>query len=302
MTMTRSDFVYGYLPGLFAVAVDAYDMFNETKKVWDSICHVKSSNKQFEEKAYRSGLSTLQYKPEGQAINYDAFIGGPKKRWVHKTFALGTRITEEAIEDALYEDYSDFFKDLGRSAAEHPELLVSRMFNNATNTTYHTCYDGSTAIASTSHTRLDGSTYSNRATSSDLTYLTFWTNVILLENQYDHRQNRVRMSLRALIHPPQLTRKAIEIVMSPDRPDTANRAVSAIAKKYAGVKLIEWAYLTDPDMWVLQGDNHDLIFFKRRPTRFAREGDFETGDIRCKVSRRDSVEMGDPRGFLFVIP
>lgn len=301
-TINRSTFIYEYLPGLFAVAVDSYDLFNETTKVWDQICHVKTSKKQYEEKAYRSGLDNLQLKQEGAAINYDAFIGGPRKRWVHKTYALGTRITEEAIEDALYEDFADFFKDLGRSAAEHPELLVSRMFNNATNTTYHTCMDGVTAIASTSHTRLDGSTYSNKGTSADLTYLTFWTNVILLENQYDHRQKRVRMRLKALIHPPQLTRKAVEIMMSPERPDTANRSVSAIAKKYANVKLIEWSYLTDTDMWVLQGDNHDLIFFKRRPTRFAKEGDFDTGDIRCKVSRRDSVEMGDPRGFFFNIP
>jgi len=301
-TMNRSTFIFDYLPGLFAVSVDAYDLFNDTIKVWDQICHVKTSKKQYEEKAYRSSVEALQLKPEGAGISYGSIIGGPRKRWVHKTNALGTRITEEGIEDNLYEDFGDFFKDLGRSAAEYPELIVSRMFNNSTATTFHTEMDGATAIASTTHARLDGTAYSNRATSADLTYLTFWTNVILLENQFDHKGKRVRMKLKNLIHPPQLTRKATEIMLSPDRPDTGARSVSAIAKKYSGVKTIEWQYMTDTDMWVLQGDNHDLIFFKRRPTRFAKEGDFETGDIRCKVSRRDSVEMGDPRGFYFVVP
>jgi hypothetical protein len=301
MATARSTFVHDYVPGLFAVAVDSYDMFNRTK-VWDQICHVKSSKKQYEEKAYRSTLDFLQEKPEGENITYDSIIGGPKKRWVPKVYALGTRITEEAISDNLYEDFKDTFKDLGTSAAEQPEILLAQMFNNATSTTYHTVMDGATAIADTTHDRLDGSTYSNKATSSDLTYLTFWTNVILLQNQYDHRQKRVRMNLAGLMHPPQLTRKAVEVLQSTDRPDTGNRSVSAIAKKFGRVKDIEWPYMTDTDMWVLQGDNHDLIYFKRWNTRFVKEGDFENGDIRCKTVMRCSVEMGDPRGFYFVIP
>ena len=64
----------------------------------------------------------------------------------------------------------------------------------------------------------------------------------------------------------------------------------------------DWSYLTDTDMWALQGDNHDLIWFKRMPVKFMKEPDFETGDIRSKVCRRDSCEQGDPSGFYYVIP
>jgi hypothetical protein len=303
MATTRSTFIHQYVPGLFGVAVDAYDMFNTEEKRWDKLCHVKTSSKQKEEKAYRSSLGNLILKPEGTAITYDSYIGGPKKTWVHKVFALGERITEEAIDDALYGQMGDRFKDLGTSAAEQPEILVAELWNNATATTYHTCADG-LALASAVHTRLDASTYSNTSAAyADLTYTAFWATVILLENQYDHRQKRVRMKLKALVHAPAMNRQAIETLKSTDRPDQTNRAISAIANKYGtSIQDIDWAYQTDTDKWVLVGDNHDLVYFKRWPVRFVKEGDFETGDIRAKVTLRSSVEEGDPRGHFWVIP
>jgi len=308
---TRSTFIHSYVPGLVGVAVDTHDMFNATKKVHDRICKTATSKRQQEEKAYRSTLGFLQRKPEGKGVTYDVQIGGPKKTWVHEVYGLGVQITEEAIFFNLYElngggvgnpALTEMFQDLGYSAAEHPEVQLARMFNNASATTYHTAADG-LALASASHVRFDNSTYGNLATSSDLTYSTFWTNVILLENQYDHRQKRVRMDLDAIIYPPQLTRKAIEIFRSSDRPDTANRAVSAIAKKYGtSVPLVEFPYMTDTDMWVLKGKQHDLTMYKVWNTRFARDGDFETGNVKIKVVRMDSLEMGDPRGFYWNIP
>lgn len=303
MPTARSTFVHDYLPGLFAVAVDSYNMFNAEEKRFDVIAHVKSSKKDREEKAYRSTLGFLIAKPEGTAVTYDSIIGGPKKTWAHDEYALGTRCTENAIEDNLYESFTDFFKDLGTSAAEQPEVMLARMFNNLTATTYHTAADG-LALASASHTRLDGSTYSNYSTAwADLTYTAFWAIAILLENQYDHRQKRVRMKLKGLVHPPQLNRQAIETLKSTDRPDTTNRAVSAIAKKYGtSIQDIDWAYLTDTDAWHLKGDNHDVIWFWRVRPQFSKEPDFDTGDVRCKVRLRGSVEEGDPRGYYHIIP
>ena len=299
----RSTFIHDYLPGLFAVAVDSYDMYNKYDKRWDMVAHVKKSKKDREEKAYRSTLGHLVQKLEGQAITYDGVIGGPKQTWVHDEYALGTRCTENAIEDNLYENFTDFFKDLGFSAAMHPDRMVGKLFNNATATTYHTAADG-VAVASASHVRLDGSTYSNLTTAySDLTYSAFWAVAVLLENQYDHRQKRVSMRLRGLVHPPQLNRQAIEVLKSTDRPDTANRAVSAIAKKYGNtIRDIDWVELTDTDAWHLQGDNHDLIWFWRVKPEFSKEPDFETGDVRCKCRLRGCCEVGDPRGYYHVIP
>jgi len=299
----RSTFIHDYLPGLFNVSVDSYNMYNAYEKRWDMIAHVKSSKKDREEKAYRSTLGHLVHKPEGTGVTYDSIIGGPKKTWVHKEHALGTRCSENAIEDNLYESFTDFFKDLGYSAAIHPDRMLGIMFNNLTATTYHTAADG-LAIASTTHARLDGSTYSNyTAAYADLTYASFWAVAILLENQYDHRQKRVAMKLKSVLHPPQLNRQAIEVLKSTDRPDSTNRAVSAIAKKYgSSIKDIDWVELTDADAWHLQGDNHDIIWFWRVKPQFSKEPDFETGDVRCKVRLRGCAECGDPRGYYHVIP
>ncbi len=298
----RSTFIHDYVPGLFAVSVDTYDRYNKYQKMWDQIVHVKSTEKSKEEKAYRTTLGNLVLRPEATGVTYDSIIGGPKKAWVMKEWALGTRCSEVAIEDNLYESFTDFFKDLGYSAAIHPDRMAGIMFNNLTATTYHTCAD-TLALASASHTRLDNSTYSNYTTAyPDLTYTSFWAVAVLMENQYDDRQKRVAMKVQGLLHPPQLSRKAIEVLQSTDRPDTTNRSISAIAKKYGSVKDMPWAELTDTDAWHLQGDHHDIIWFWRVKPQFSKEPDFETGDVRCKVRLRGALECGDPRGYYHCIP
>lgn len=309
--ITRSTFNKQYLPGYFALAVDTYVAH---PSMWDKICEVRTSTKQKEEKIYRSSLGNLADKAEGEPITYDTPMGNLSKSWVHTTKALGVRITEEAIDDNLYEfgnggnaggDIKDLFIDLGRSAAETPELEVAKLFNYATATTYHTTNAASaTALASTSHARLDGSTYSNKGTSSDLTYTSFWSAVIAAENQYDHRQKRIQCKVRALLVPPQLEKQAREILFSSDRPDTANRAINAMVQSGRRFELYVWSYLTDTDAWCLLLDApfRDVIFFWRRKTRFAKEADFETGDVKAKVDMRFSVECGDPRSFYFNIP
>jgi len=302
MTVNRSTFIYDFLPGYFDISVDTYDMYNKYQKRWDLLAHTKKSGNDREKKAYRSTLGHLRQKPEGTGVTYDAIIGGPEKIWVMDEYALGTRCTENAIEDNRYENFEDFFKDLGYSAAIHPDRMLGIMFNNLTATTYHTCADG-LALASASHTRWDGSTYSNYSTAyATLNYLSFWAIVVLMENQYDHRQKRVDMPVKALVHPPQLTRQAIETLKSSDRPDTTNRAISAIAEKYSGLRRVDWAELTDEDAWHVQGMNHDVIWFWRVKPQFSKEPDFDTGDVKCKVRLRGTVECGDPRGYYHVIP
>lgn len=307
--ITRSTFNKEYLPGYFALAVDT---FRAAEKVYDKIAVVKESRKKKEDKIYRSGTGLLAEKAEGEAIGYDTPIGNLDQSWVHRVWALGVRITEEAIDDNLYEfgqggnagsDVKELFTDLGRSAAETPELEVAKVFNYATATTYHTTNEAAaTAFASAAHTRLDGSTYSNKSTSADLTYTTFWSAVTAAENQYDHRQKRINFKVKNLVVPPQLERQAREVLFSSDRPDTANRAINAMVQSGRKIGLIVWSYLTDVDAWYLQLENNDLIFFWRRRTRFGKEADFETGDVKAKVDQRFSVEVGDPRGFYFNVP
>jgi hypothetical protein len=305
---TRGRFVNEYIPGLFTLAVDTY---LETQKahMWPDLVTRRESQKKKEEDAIRSGLGMPIEQPEGNTVGYDTQIAGAKQTWIHKVYALGVRLSEVSIEDNLYElkgggnaeGLQDIFTDLGASMAENIEVMLARFFNSATATTYHTTRDG-VALASASHKRLDGVTYSNKATAADLTYLTFWANLITAENQYNHRGYKIKKKVKNLWIPPQLERYAREIIQSPDRPDSGNRAISAYAKSGRQINIKAWPYMTDTDMWVLQTTGRGIIHFDRRKTRFAREKDFGTGDLMCKADQRFSDEVADERDFYFNVP
>jgi len=290
------------------LAIDSYAN-KRAASVWKNLVTAKESQKKKEENAIRSGLGLPVMKPEGVGVSYDTQIAGAKQTWIHNVFALAVRITEEAIDDNLYElsaggsgdDLAEIFFDLGESMSENEETLIARFLNSGTATTYHTTRDAK-ALFSTTHPRLDESTYSNYATNADLTYTAFWANIVAAENQRNHQQFRVKKNVLRLWVPPQLERQALEILKSTDRPDTANRAVSAYAKSGRNIQLMVWPHMTDTDMWVLQLEGKGIIHFTRRKTRFARERDFQTGDMMCKADQRWSAEINDPRCFYGNIP
>jgi phage major head subunit gpT-like protein len=306
---TRARFNNEYVPGLFTVAIDTY-LNKRAESMYDKLVTVKQSSKKKEEDSLRSGLGFPVLKGEGAGVTYDTQIEGAKQTWVHDVYALAVRITEEAIEDNLYElgapgggdgDLKELFHDLGEAMAENIETLIARFFNSGTATTYHTTRNGK-ALFATDHPRLDGSTFSNKATSSDLTYSTFWTNIIAAENQYNHRQYRIKKRVKSLWVPPQLEQKGLEILKSTDRPDTANRAISAYAKSGRKIGLRVWPHMTDTDMWVFQLDGTGIVMFQRRKTRFAREKDFQTGDMMIKADQRWSAEIMDEQSLYGIVP
>jgi len=305
---TRGRFLNEYVPGLFTVALDSY-INQRAASMYDKLCNIKTSMKKKEEDSIRSGLGYPLVKGEGAPVNYDVEIEGPKQTWVHNVYALAVRITEESIDDNLYhlraggnaDELKDIFEDLGQSMALNVEKEVARLFNSATATTYHTDRDA-LAFASTVHKRLDGSTYSNLSTATDLTYSTFWANLVAAENQYDHRQLRIKKKVKSLWVPPQLEKNAIEILKSSDRPDTANRATNAYAKSGRSITPMVWNEMTDDNMWVLQTEGRGVILFWARKTRFAREREFQTGDLMMKSDQRFSVEIADSRDFFFNVP
>lgn len=304
---TRARFNEEYLPGLFMLAIDSYEN-KRVESMWPELVTVKTSKKSKEEDVIRSGLSTLRTKGEGAGVTFDTQIGGPKQTWVHGVKALAVQITEEAIDDNLYElsggsegSLKELFFDLGAAAEETIEVEIAKFFNNASATTYHTTRFGK-ALAATDHSRLDGSSYSNYATSSDLTYSTFWANLIAAENQYDHRQNRIMKKVKNLWVPPQYEQKGLEVLKSSDRPDTGNRAISAYAASGRNIQLKVWRHMTDVDSFIFQTEGRGIIFFWNRKTRFARDKDFLTGDVRVKVDQRWSAEIADEQCFYCVIP
>lgn len=305
---TRTQFNDEYVPGLFSLAIDTY-ITKRQESMWRRLMTVKTSKKKKEEDSIRSGLGLPVIKGEGGGVSYDTQISGAKQEWVHDVFALALRITEESIEDNLYElsgggnpdSLSDIFRDLGESMAENEEVMAARFFNSSSATTYHTTRD-SVALFSDSHRRLDGSTFDNLSTNADLSYTTFWSVLVAAENQFNHRQFRIRKKVKNLWVPPQMERKGIEVLKSTDRPDTANRAVSAYAQSGRKIELRVWPHMTDTDMWIMQMDGKGIIHFQRRKTRFAREKDFQTGDMMCKADQRFSAEICDERDFYGNVP
>ena len=305
---TRGRFLNEYVPGLFTVALDSY-MNQRAESKYQSLCNIRNSMKKKEEDSIRSGLGYPVRKGEGSPVNYDVEIEGPKQSWVHDVWALAVRLTEESIDDNLYhlraggqaDELADIFEDLGQSMALNVEAKVATLFNYATVTTYHKTRF-STAFAAATQYRLNGSTYSNLATATDLTYSTFWANLIAAENQYDHRQLKIRKKVKNLWIPPQLERAATEILKSSDRPDTANRAINAYAKSGRTITPQVWNEMTNANMWILQTEGRGVIFFWARKTRFAREREFQTGDMMCKADQRFSVEIADERDFYFNVP
>lgn len=305
---TRGRFNDEYVPGLFALSIDTY-MTKRAESMWSKLVTQKTSMKKKEEDVIRSGLGLPVIKGEGVPVSYDTQIAGAKQTWVHNVYALAVQITEEAIEDNLYElngggngdEIREIAYDLGEAMAENIESKMARFFNYGTATTYHSTRDSS-ALFSTTHSRLDGSTYSNYSTNADLTYLAFWSVLVSAENQYNHRQHRVKHRVKNIWVPPQLERAAREALHSAERPDTANRAISAYKDSGRNISIQVWPHMTDTDMWVFQLDGQGIIFFNRRKTRFARDKDFQTGDLMIKADQRWSAEIKDERLFYGNIP
>jgi len=305
---TRARFNHEYIPGLFAVGIDSY-MTARAQSKYRSMCTIKTSRKAKEEDTIRSGLGLPVEKHEGAAVTYDTQIGGPKQTWVHRVWALAVRITEEAIDDNLYElsaggnadSLNELFKDLGEAMNENMETKMARFLVNGTATTYHTTRF-SKALFASDHSRLDGSTFSNYSTNADLTYSAFWSVLISAENQYNHRQFKIKKRVKNLWVPPQLERKAREVLHSPDKPDTANRAISAYRDSGRNIAIQVWPHLTDTDAFYYQLDGPGIVLFQNRKTRFAREKDFQTGDMMCKADQRWVAEIRDERDWYGNIP
>ena len=304
---TRARFVNEYVPGLFAVTRDSYDL-QRAKSMWRDLCTMKTSQKKKEEDTIRSGVGFPVEKPEATAVTYTTASGGPKQDWIHRVWALATVISEEAIEDNLYElnggsegDLKELFEDLGQAMEEGVEVEMAKFLVSGAATTYHTTRFGK-ALFATDHPRLDGSTFSNKATATDLTYDTFWAHIIAAENQYNHMGHRITKKVKSLWVPPQLEKKALEILKSSDRPDTANRAVNAYAASGRSINLKVWPHLTDTDAFYYQLDGKGIIHFARRAVRFAREKEFQTGNMQVKADHRWSSEISDEQAFYGNIP
>lgn len=293
--MNRSTFSKSVVPGLFSFMNAA---LTRRPSFYDKVTTVKTSKKAYEESAYFAGLGLMPEKPEGEQIAYDQFIQGPTKRWNHRTYGLGIRISEELIEDSLYPDVptdmGDMSKELGNSAAETREVLIHDMFNSGTVTTNHTAGDA-LAVFSTVHKALNGATWSNRsAADGSLSATTLKQGFIDFENVLSDRGIQQVQKPTKLVVPPTLEFTARELLNSTYDPYTGNNAINSIQSR--NLELIVDPFLTSTTAWFLIGDSNPIITFMRRMPKFANDGDFETGDAKFKGTFRLSVEVNKPIG------
>ena len=296
MIESRSRFSKAIVPGLFALATEEYKRYPE---LWRQIFGVRKSTRAYEECAYVSGFGLVPKKPEGQPLDYDARLQGYTKRWVHDTYAMGVRVHQEAIEDDLYNIFASIGRDLGVSARETRHIRFAALFNTGFGTTVHTAGDG-LAIYSASHVRLDGTTWSNLATASSLSYSTLQTAIRAFENQVDHRGKKIMQTPMTLLVPTALEFKARELLESIGQPEGANNEPNVVRSSRPTLRVVVWPYLTSATAWFLIGDNlrmeTGMIAFERVGVTFGREGDFDTGDAKFKVRWRDSGEVNNPLG------
>lgn len=271
------------------------EMFQDGLTMWDNngeyqkIFNVESSDKQSEKDSYESGFATMPEKPEGVAAQYDTIIPGISKTYLHKTYALGYEITEEAIEDNLRtpETFNKLPAALDRSAMETVEDTSFNIFNNGFSTTG---FDG-VSLFSTAHPNLDGSSQSNRpSTDADLSVASLTAGLTVFEQFTDERGLKRPSKAAMLLIASDNWATASELIGSEFKPYTGNNEKNAIQDKR--LQFFEGHYLTDTDAWFLLAEkmNHKLKFFWRvRLGALKRGTDFDSTNLKHLSRMRFSV-------------
>jgi len=298
-TETRARFNNYIAPGLFAVAKENFKRYPET---WKEFYAMRTSKRAYEESGYVSGFGYLIKKPESAKVTYDSRIQGPVKRWYHDTWALACRVSQEAIEDVLYGIMRTAMKDLGVSAAATRHLLAIRMIMNMTNTTYHAAGDAF-CIASASHVKLGGGTWSNVGSAADPTEASLTAAVKNFEAIEDHRGKKYDQKARAVWCGPAWEFTFEKLLRSTLEPETPNNAVNAVRRRRK-LSMIVDPEITD-NRWGLLGRKDEdvgLIWFDRIKPTLSRHGDPDTGDAKFIIRMRCSNEANDPRQFYGIPP
>jgi hypothetical protein len=294
MAISRAQMVKELLPGLNALFGMEYGRYGEEHK---EIFDTESSDRSFEEEVKLSGFSAAPVKAEGDAISYDAAQEAFTSRYNHETIALGFSITEEAVEDNLYDSLSSrYTKALARAMAYTKQIKAASVLNNAF--TSATGGDGK-ALCATDHPLVSGGTNSNEpATAADLNETSLEAAVIQIGGWTDERGLLIAAKPKKLIIPRDLMFVATRLLKTEGRVSTADNDINAIATNGAipGGYAVN-NFLTDSDAWFLTTDiPNGLKHFVRTSLTTKMEGDFDTGNVRYKARERYSFGWSDPLG------
>jgi hypothetical protein len=295
MAISRSQLLKELLPGLNALFGLEYKRYGEEHK---ELYETEKSERSFEEETKLSGFSAAPVKSEGAQIAYDNAQEAFTARYSHETIALGFSITEEAIEDNLYDSLSArYTKALARAMSYTKQVKAASVLNNGfTNSAQYYGGDG-VPLFSASHPLVSGGTNSNVAsTPVDLNETSLESALIQIAAWTDERGLLIAAKGRKLIIPPALMFVATRLLDTNLRVGTNNNDVSAIVNNGSvpeGYSVNH--FLTDTNAWFLLTDvPNGLKHFERMPMETKMDGDFDTGNVRYKARERYSFGWSDP--------
>jgi hypothetical protein len=295
MAISRAQLLKELLPGLNALFGLEYARYGEEHK---EIYETETSERSFEEETKLSGFSAAPVKNEGQAIQYDNAQEAWTARYNHETIALGFSITEEAIEDNLYDSLSArYTKGLARAMAYTKQVKAAAVLNNGFSSQY-VGGDGQ-ALFSTAHPLVNGGTNSNTpATAADLNETSLEAAVIQIAAWTDERGLLIAAKPRKLVIPPALMFVATRLLETELRVGTNNNDINALKNNGSipeGYTVNH--FLTDTNAWFLTTDvPNGLKHFERVALQNSMDGDFDTGNVRYKSRERYSFGWSDPLG------
>jgi hypothetical protein len=282
------------LNALFGLEYNRYD--NEHAEIFTS----ESSDRAFEEEVMLTGFAGAAIKQEGAGVQFDQASEAYTSRYTHNTIALAFAITEEAIEDNLYDRLaSRYTRALARSMSQTKQTIAANILNNGFDTSGS--YNGGDGVSllNASHPLANGSTFSNiLATAADLNETSLEQSLIDIAGFVDERGLKIALQGRKLIIPKELQFTAERVLRSPLRTSTSDNDINAMLN----MGMIPEGYrinhfLTDTDAFFIITDApNGLKNFVRSPIKTAIEGDFDTGNVRFKARERYSFGWSDPRG------
>ena len=295
MAISRAQLLKELLPGLNALFGLEYATYQEEHK---EIYETETSERSFEEETKLSGFSAAPVKNEGSAIQYDNAQEAWTARYNHETIALGFSLTEEAIEDNLYDSLSArYTKALARGMAYTKQVKAASVLNNG----FTSGYNGGDGVPlfSTAHPLISGGTNSNRpSTGADLNETSLEAAVIQIAAWTDERGLLIAAKPKKLIVPPSLMFVATRLLETSLRVGTTDNDINALKNNGSipeGYTVNH--YLTDTNGWYLTTDvPNGMKHFVRTPLANSMDGDFDTGNVRYKSRERYSFGWSDPLG------
>jgi hypothetical protein len=295
MAISRAQLLKELLPGLNALFGLEYAKYGEEHK---EIYETESSERSFEEETKLSGFAAAPVKNEGSAIAYDNAQEAWTARYTHETIAMGFSITEEAVEDNLYDSLSSrYTKALARGMAYTKQVKAAFVLNNAF--AGGPTYGDGQVLCSTAHPLVSGGVNSNTpSTPADLNETSLENAVIQIAAWTDERSLLIAAKPKKLVVPPSLMFVATRLLETELRVSTADNDINALKNNGSipeGYTVNH--YLTDTNAWFLLTDvPNGLKHFVRTPMSTGMDGDFDTGNVRYKARERYSFGVSDPLG------